>query len=123
MVLEAKLEERDSTIKLLTDSQHKAGFWTRALSWFGAVRKQKYRRARRCRRGYSRFPLGCRKCDRSVSGRLAMQHLLGKRFKHIDCGLLDEAIAAVVELVQNGATPLARCAPIMRATIRKLRLR
>lgn len=32
--LEAKLEERDSTIKLLTDSKHKQGWWTNFCSWF-----------------------------------------------------------------------------------------
>lgn len=32
--LEGKLEERDREIKLLTDSQHKAGRWQRFCSWF-----------------------------------------------------------------------------------------
>lgn len=33
--LEAKLEERESTIKLLTDSQHKSGWWNRFSAWLG----------------------------------------------------------------------------------------
>jgi hypothetical protein len=32
--LESKLEERDREIKLLTDSQHKQGWWVRFSSWF-----------------------------------------------------------------------------------------
>lgn len=32
--LEAKLEERDTTIKLLTDSQHGLTWWRRVRSWF-----------------------------------------------------------------------------------------
>lgn len=31
--LEAKLEDRDTQIKLLTDSQHRAGWWTRFCQW------------------------------------------------------------------------------------------
>jgi hypothetical protein len=34
--LESKLEERDSQIKLLTDSQHKTGWWDRFSSWLKA---------------------------------------------------------------------------------------
>lgn len=32
--LEAKLEERENAIKLLTDSQHKPGWWTKFSTWF-----------------------------------------------------------------------------------------
>jgi len=32
--LEAQLEGRDRDIKLLTDSQHKSGWWARFASWF-----------------------------------------------------------------------------------------
>ena len=32
--LESKLEERESQIKLLTDSQHKPGWWAKFSSWF-----------------------------------------------------------------------------------------
>lgn len=32
--LEAQLAERDQQIKLLTDSQHKSGWWSRFASWF-----------------------------------------------------------------------------------------
>ncbi len=32
--LEAKLDERENTIKLLTDSQHKPGWWNKFKSWF-----------------------------------------------------------------------------------------
>lgn len=32
--LESRLEDRESQIKLLTDSQHKGGWWARFSSWF-----------------------------------------------------------------------------------------
>lgn len=32
--LESKLEERDNQVKLLTDSQHKPGWWAKFSSWF-----------------------------------------------------------------------------------------
>jgi hypothetical protein len=32
--LESKLEERDNQVRLLTDSQHKPGWWTKFSSWF-----------------------------------------------------------------------------------------
>jgi len=32
--LESKLEEKNSQIKLLTDSQHKPGWWAKFSSWF-----------------------------------------------------------------------------------------
>lgn len=32
--LESKLEDRDEKIKLLTDSQHKGGWWAKFSSWF-----------------------------------------------------------------------------------------
>ncbi len=35
--LEAQLEQHKDTIKLLTDSQHKSGWWTRFCSWFKAL--------------------------------------------------------------------------------------
>jgi len=35
--LEAQLENRDSQIKLLTDTQHKRGWWTSFCSWFLGV--------------------------------------------------------------------------------------
>ena len=34
MYLRSQLEEKDSQIKLLTDSQHNAGWWARFCSWF-----------------------------------------------------------------------------------------
>ena len=34
MYLRSQLEEKETHIKLLTDSQHKAGWWSRFCSWF-----------------------------------------------------------------------------------------
>lgn len=34
MYLRAQVEEKDSQLKFLTDSQHKAGWWARFCSWF-----------------------------------------------------------------------------------------
>jgi hypothetical protein len=36
--LESKLEDRDEKIKLLTDSQHKGGWWAKFSSWFFKAR-------------------------------------------------------------------------------------
>lgn len=37
--LQAQLEQRDQEIKLLTDSQHKRGWWTSFCSWFLGVKE------------------------------------------------------------------------------------
>lgn len=34
--LESQLQERDKEIKLLTDSQHKSGWWARFCSWLAS---------------------------------------------------------------------------------------
>lgn len=37
MYLRAQLDEKETQLKLLTDSQHKKGWWTRFCSWFVGV--------------------------------------------------------------------------------------